>query len=62
MALRSFVEGGVHFLMRVIRRCVFYHRDLVAEFGGKSNGRFDAGMRYEPDNDELIMILSLRKT
>ena len=52
----------MHFLMRVIRRCVFYHRDIVAEFGGKANGRFDAGMRYEPDNDELIMILSLRKT
>src|SRR5262245_36590472 len=48
------VERGVHHLIRVIRRRVLYHRDLVAEFGGKANGRFDAGMRYEPDDDELM--------
>src|SRR5713226_10317544 len=41
------VESGVHLLIRVIRRRVFYQRDLVAEFSGKANDRFDAGMRYE---------------
>jgi hypothetical protein len=38
------VEGGMHLLIGVIRRRVFYHRDLVAELSGKANGRFDAGM------------------
>ena len=44
----------MHLLIRVIRRCVFHHRDLVAELSGKANGRFDAGMGYEPDDDELM--------
>jgi hypothetical protein len=44
----------MHLLIRVIRRRVLYHRDLVAELGGKANGRFDAGMGYEPDEDELM--------
>src|SRR5262245_47827242 len=48
------VESSVHLLIRVIRRCVFYHRDLVTEFSGKANGRFDAGMCYESDDDELV--------
>jgi len=48
------VESGVHLLVRVIRRRVFDHRDVVAELGGKANGRFNAGMRYEPDDDELM--------
>src|SRR5205807_1780868 len=48
------VESGVHLLIRVIRSRVFYHRDVVAELSGKANGRFDAGMGYEPDNDELV--------
>src|SRR5215470_12310174 len=46
------VESGVHLRIRVIRRRVFYHRDVVAEFSGKANGRFDAGMRDESDDDE----------
>src|SRR5215475_134696 len=48
------VESGVHLFIRVIRRCVFYHRDFVTEFSGKANGRFDAGMGYESDDDELV--------
>src|ERR1700736_5302354 len=48
------VESGVHLLIRVIRRRVFYHRDLVAELSGKANGRFDAGMCYESDDHELM--------
>lgn len=48
------VESGVHLLIRVTRGRVFYHRDLVAEFSGKANGRFDAGMCYEPDDDEPV--------
>src|SRR5262245_46243905 len=44
----------MHHLIRVIRGRVSYHRDLVAKFSGKANCRFDAGMRNEPDNDELL--------
>src|SRR5208337_2620772 len=44
----------MHLVIRVIRRRVLYHRDLVAELGGKPNGRFDAGMRYQSDDDELM--------
>jgi hypothetical protein len=44
----------VHRLIRVIRCRVSHHRDLVAQLSGKANGRFDAGMRYEPDDDELM--------
>jgi hypothetical protein len=48
------VESGVHCLIRVIRRRVPYHRDVVAQLGGKANGRFDAGMRYQADHDEPV--------
>src|SRR5271166_3682575 len=44
----------MHLVIRVIRRRVLYHRDLVAELGGKPNGRFDAGMGYQSDDDELM--------
>ena len=43
------VERGVHHLVRVICRRVFHHRDIVAELSGKANGRFDAGMCYQPE-------------
>src|SRR5262245_2487338 len=48
------VESGVHVLIRVIGNRVPYHRDVVAELGGKANGRFDAGMRDQTDDDELM--------
>src|SRR5262249_36061530 len=48
------VERGVHLFIRVVRGRVFYHRDLVAELSGKANGRFDAGMCYESDDDKLM--------
>src|SRR5262249_19816840 len=48
------VERCVHLFIRVIRGRVFYHRDLVAELSGKANRRFDAGMCYESDDDELM--------
>src|SRR6476660_2752644 len=48
------VERGVHLLVRVIGRRVFDHRDLVAELGGKTNGRLDASMRYKANDDELM--------
>jgi hypothetical protein len=50
----------VHLLIRVVRRRVFYQRDLVAEFSGKAHGRFDAGMCYEPDDDELMDAVLLK--
>src|SRR3974390_3283964 len=48
------VERGMHFFIRVIRRRVFYQRDHVAAFRGVANGRFDAGMCYQSDHDELM--------
>src|SRR3974377_176906 len=48
------VERGMHLFIRVIRRRVFYHRDLVAELSGVANGRFDAGMCYQSDHNELM--------
>ena len=44
----------MHLLIRVIRRLIFCHRDLVAELNSKANGRFDAGMGDEADDDELM--------
>jgi hypothetical protein len=46
--------SGVHLSIRVIRRRIPCHRHFVAKLSGKANGRFDAGMRYGPDNDELM--------
>jgi len=48
------VESSVHFLIRVIRGRVFYHRDLVAKLGGKANSCLHARVCYEPDDDELV--------
>jgi hypothetical protein len=44
----------VHVFIRIIRSRVSYHRDFVAELSGKANGRFEAGMCYETDDDELM--------
>ena len=44
----------MHHLVGVIRRRVFHHGDLIAELGRIANGRFDAGVRDEPDHDELV--------
>src|SRR5262245_66138509 len=46
------VESGVHLRVRVIRRRVLHHRDVVAELGGETDGRFDAGMRDEADDGQ----------
>ena len=48
------VESGVHLFVRVVRRRVSHHRDLVAELRGIANRRFDAGMRDQSDDDELM--------
>jgi len=48
------VEGGTHNLIGVICRRVSNHRDVVAQFGGIAHGRFDAGMRDETDDDQLV--------
>jgi hypothetical protein len=45
-------KSGVHRLIRVIRCRVFYHRVTVAERSGKTNGRFDAGLCYDSEDDE----------
>ena len=44
----------MHFLIRVIRGRVFYHRDLVAKLSGKANSCLHARVCYEPDDDELV--------
>src|SRR5580765_1950858 len=48
------VERGVHLFIRVARGRVSHHRDLIPELGGKANGRLDAGVRDEADDDELV--------
>ena len=48
------VKRGVHLFIRVICGRVFYHGDLVAELSGKAYSRFDAGMCYESDDNELM--------
>jgi len=40
------VESCVHFFVRVICDCVAYRRDVVPEFFGKPNGRFNASVSY----------------
>jgi len=49
----------MHLLIRVVRRCVPYHRDFVAELGGIANGSFDTGVRYQANHDELVYAVPL---
>jgi hypothetical protein len=44
----------MHLLIRVIRRRVLYHRDLVAKLSGEANSCLHARVCYEPDDDELM--------
>src|SRR5215813_12216994 len=44
----------MHHLVRVVRGRVLHHGDLVAQLGGVANSRFDAGVRDQPDDDELM--------
>ena len=48
------IQRGVHHLIRVIRRRVLYHGDVIAEFSGPADSRFDARVRDESDDDELV--------
>src|SRR6202030_1972006 len=48
------LERGVHLLVRVIGLRIPHHGDLVAKLGRMANSRFDAGMRYETNDDELM--------
>src|SRR5215467_3910861 len=48
------VEGGMHHLVGVVRRRVPDDSDVIAELGGKAYRRFDAGMRDESDDNELV--------
>src|SRR5262245_20758991 len=56
------VEGGVHLLIRVIRRRVFDHRDLVAELGREADRCLHAGVRNQSNDNELMdaVILELQ--
>jgi len=49
---------GVHLFIRVIRRRIPCHRHFVAKLSGEAHGRFDASMRYGPDNDQLMDAVS----
>ena len=53
------MSRGVHHLVRVVRGRVLHHGDLVAQLGGVANGRFDAGVRDHPDDDELMSAVFL---
>src|SRR3974390_2589566 len=46
------VESGAHPFFRQIRDCVFYHRDLVAKFGGKADSCLHACACDESDDNE----------
>jgi len=48
------LESGVHLFVRVIRRGILHHRDLVPELGRKANGRLHTGVRDESNDDELL--------
>jgi hypothetical protein len=48
------VESSVHFLIRVIRGRVFYHRDLVAKLSGIRNSCLHTRVCYESHDDELM--------
>ena len=50
----------MHHLVRVIRRRIFHDGDLVTELGGIAHSRFDAGMRDESDDDELMNAVLLQ--
>src|SRR5262249_21589215 len=41
---------------------VFDHRHVITKLGGIANGHFDARMRYQSDDDELVdaMLLELK--
>src|SRR5215813_12936883 len=54
------VERGVHHLVRVIRRRVLHHGDVIAELSGKANGCFDTGVCDQPDDDELMDTVLLK--
>src|SRR5262245_3146646 len=44
----------MHLSIRVIGSGILYHRDLVAELCGETNGGFNAGVRNHSDNDEFV--------
>src|SRR4029434_7275853 len=48
------VESGVHLFIRVIRRRVFYHRDLVAKLSGITNSGLHTRVCYQSDDNELM--------
>jgi hypothetical protein len=48
------IERSVHHFIGVIRRCVSYQGDIVAELGSKTNGCLDASMRNEANDDDLM--------
>src|SRR5262249_27109841 len=39
---------------------VFHHGDVIAELSGEANGRFDTGVRDQPDDDELMNAVLLQ--
>ena len=49
----------MHHLVRLIRRRVFNHGDVIAELSGIANGCFNSSMRNEPNDNELMDYVSL---
>src|SRR5262245_22306344 len=44
----------MHHLVRVVRRRILHHGDLIAKLSGKANSCLHACMCDEPDDDELM--------
>src|SRR5215831_3848634 len=53
------VEGSMHHLVCVVRGRVLNDGDVITELGGVAHGRFDAGVRDESDDDELMDVVLL---
>ena len=47
-------ESGVHELVRVVCRRIFYQRHVVAKLCGRANRRLHARMCYEPDDEKPV--------
>src|SRR5215468_11591429 len=48
------VQGSAHLRIRVIRRRVLYHYDLVAKLSPITNSCLHTGVRYESRDNELM--------
>ena len=48
------IQSGAHVLIRVARRRIFHHRDLITELGGMAHSSFHTCVGDESDDDQLV--------